>query len=280
MIKILAVDDEPGIIDGIELALLDEIESGQYQILKACDGIEGWVQIKLHTPDILLLDINMPEMSGIELLNKIILNKVDTEVIIISSYNTVDNLHATLDGNKAYKFLVKKFSNKLLKETILEVLENRKEERNGLVAAKKIVNNLSITQKYSLIEKILPQLPNKYLNQIKSKLPKLESSTSSEEKLDFEQLEYLDTEREKEGKITIKLLNKSSIDIANNKYLLLRWRNNEGKLEHRYFKSEDFQDPITTEIVKEKLRSRKKPVTPNLLKNIADYYQINDLAQL
>ena len=44
--KILIVDDEPGVILGIELALKKEISSGIYTLIKAFDGIEGWVQIK------------------------------------------------------------------------------------------------------------------------------------------------------------------------------------------------------------------------------------------
>ena len=279
--KILIADDEYGVIQGAEIALEEEIDNGEYELLTAPDGLDAWIQIKKYSPDLLLLDLNMPELSGRELLDKITANKVDIKIIIISSHYTLNNVHHTLSENKAFKFLVKRYSNQELRDAIKAAFEQDRLEKTGLVAAKKIVKNLSEKQQFKLAQNILDQvpldrLPQAYLNSLKSKL---EDYTSKEDNnsLDLKKLQSLDPQREKEGKVPIRLLSKASIDISGNKYLLLRWRNDEGKLKHRYFKDLDFQDPLTILIVKEKLKSKKKPISNTQLSNIAEYYNAPEL---
>ncbi|MGB9710679.1 MAG: response regulator [Thermodesulfovibrio sp.] len=63
--KILIVDDEP-IIRELILQIIDEIEDIDIQAIEACDGEEGLELIKKEKPDIVLLDIMMPKMSGFE----------------------------------------------------------------------------------------------------------------------------------------------------------------------------------------------------------------------
>jgi CheY-like chemotaxis protein len=64
-LKILIVDDEP-IIRELILQIIDEIEDIDIQAIEACDGEEGLELIKKEKPDIVLLDIMMPKMSGFE----------------------------------------------------------------------------------------------------------------------------------------------------------------------------------------------------------------------
>jgi len=277
--KILIVDDESNMIDTIEYALEDEIDENIYELLTAFDGIDGWVQIKKHLPDLLLLDLSMPEMNGIDLLKKINDNQIDIKTIIISAYGTKDNIKNTLSENKAFDFLIKPFSNQILKDTIEKALKKDKEENVGLIAAKRIVKNLSTKQKFTLVEKIVSILPLEYLYKLKDILPDLESKQKSTP-INFEELESLDIQRKKEGKMSIKLLSKASLDISSDKYLSLRWRNNEGKLDYKYFKPEDFEDPLTLKIIKEKIKTKKKPLTKTQLSNIAEYYNIPDLLNL
>lgn len=63
--KILVVDDERGIVDMIASYL-----SSHYEVLTACSGSEALGKIA-HQPDLILLDINMPEMDGLTLCRKI-----------------------------------------------------------------------------------------------------------------------------------------------------------------------------------------------------------------
>jgi len=285
-IKILIADSKPIEVNRIEAILSEKIKKNEYKTIKALDGVDAWVEIKKNSPDILLLDLNLPELNGIELLKKITTHKIDIKTIVLGSDkdNTKENIYITLSENKAFNFLAKPIDSQALKNSIEKALERSYEEKQGLIAAKRIVTNLSTKQKLKLLEKILDELPfnllpKKYIISLISKLNEL-LSEKEETNLNFKKLEALDPQREKEGKIPIKLLSKASLDISSDKYLSLRWRNNEGKLDYKYFKPEDFEDPLTLKIIKEKIKTKKKPLTKSQLLNISNYYQVPDLLEL
>ncbi len=58
--KILVVDDDPDILDAISMIL----ESQDYQVFTARDGIEGLATLKAEKPDLMILDLMMPKMDG------------------------------------------------------------------------------------------------------------------------------------------------------------------------------------------------------------------------
>ena len=66
MYKILIADDEPHVVS----LLQDYFELNQYQVITAHSGVEA-VEASAKKPDIILLDINMPEMDGIEVCRRI-----------------------------------------------------------------------------------------------------------------------------------------------------------------------------------------------------------------
>ena len=61
--KVLVVDDEPGIVKMVE----SRLKSAGYEVITAADGEEGLKKCQLFKPDIAVLDIRMPGMSGTEL---------------------------------------------------------------------------------------------------------------------------------------------------------------------------------------------------------------------
>lgn len=61
--KVLVVDDEPGIVKMVE----SRLKSAGYEVITAADGEEGLSKCKLFRPDIAVLDIMMPGMSGTSL---------------------------------------------------------------------------------------------------------------------------------------------------------------------------------------------------------------------
>ena len=71
-IKILLVDDEPDILEFLSYNLIKE----GYEVFTASDGAEGIKKAKIEKPDLILLDIMMPEMDGIEACTEI--RKVDS----------------------------------------------------------------------------------------------------------------------------------------------------------------------------------------------------------
>ncbi len=58
--KILIVDDDPDILDAITMIL----ESQDYQVVTARDGIEALAKLKAEKPDLMILDLLMPKMDG------------------------------------------------------------------------------------------------------------------------------------------------------------------------------------------------------------------------
>ena len=84
--KILLVDDEEGIRKVLGISLSD---SG-YQVLTAESGEEALDLFRRHNPSILLSDIRMPGIDGIELLRRIKAESPDTEVIMISGHGDMD----------------------------------------------------------------------------------------------------------------------------------------------------------------------------------------------
>lgn len=58
--KILIVDDDPDILDAVKMIL----ESQDYNVVTARDGIEGLATLKAEHPDLMILDLMMPKMDG------------------------------------------------------------------------------------------------------------------------------------------------------------------------------------------------------------------------
>ena len=63
----LIADDEPS----MRLLVRATIESDQYQVLEAADGDEAWALIRQHRPSVVLLDVQMPGRTGLEVLSMI-----------------------------------------------------------------------------------------------------------------------------------------------------------------------------------------------------------------
>ena len=83
----------------------------------ACDGEEGWSMYLHHKPDILFLDINLPKLSGIDLLKRVRESDYSTKAVMLTAHSDLDFL---LSGNqlKLTKYIVKPLSREVLNETI------------------------------------------------------------------------------------------------------------------------------------------------------------------
>ncbi|MCX5876573.1 MAG: response regulator [Deltaproteobacteria bacterium] len=82
MKKILLVDDE----DSIHLLYREEPEEEGYEVHSALSGEEGLTQLKVIQPDLVILDINMPGINGIDVLRQIKEMNPSLPVILSSAY--------------------------------------------------------------------------------------------------------------------------------------------------------------------------------------------------
>ena len=65
--KILIVDDDPDILDALTMIL----ESQNYEVVTARDGVEGLANLKAEVPDLMILDLLMPKMDGFSVLKEL-----------------------------------------------------------------------------------------------------------------------------------------------------------------------------------------------------------------
>src|SRR5690554_3867163 len=91
--SILVVEDEEKIARLLELELSFE----GYQVTKASDDIEALEAYRNGTWDLILLDVMLPGLSGIELLRRIRANDFDTPVILLTAKNSVEDKVSGLD---------------------------------------------------------------------------------------------------------------------------------------------------------------------------------------
>ena len=100
--KVLIVDDEKGIRDSLELLLKDE----GYKADSAADGEEALQKIKSENYDVVISDIKMPKLDGIELLQKASDVSPDTFFIVMTAYASVNTAIEALRLG-AYDYLIK-----------------------------------------------------------------------------------------------------------------------------------------------------------------------------
>jgi DNA-binding NarL/FixJ family response regulator len=96
MIKVLLVDDHTVLRDGLRFLLEAE---GDIQIIgTAANGQEAVEQATIRCPDVVMMDISMPVMNGIEATKQICAICENTKVVILSMYHTNDYIQRALDA--------------------------------------------------------------------------------------------------------------------------------------------------------------------------------------
>jgi DNA-binding NtrC family response regulator len=122
--KILIIDDEQNIREIFSLLLKEQ----GYEVETAENAAIGLEKIISFKPDLLLLDMNLPDISGIEVLGQVKVLHPETEVIIITAFGTIKNaVEATRQG--AYDYLEKPIDNDELLLLISRVLKVKKLQR-------------------------------------------------------------------------------------------------------------------------------------------------------
>jgi len=116
MIKILLVDDEPSVIKGLNL-LVDWAEYNCSIIGSAGNGEIALRKIKELEPDLIIIDINMPIMTGLELLKALKDEEINIKTIILSGHDDFEYLKQGLLFN-VENYLLKPVDKEELIKTI------------------------------------------------------------------------------------------------------------------------------------------------------------------
>ena len=95
MLKLLIVDDEALVRDGIALALKRECP-GELAILKAASGREGLAICEREQPEIIISDVRMPQMNGLDMARALVERQPGAKLIFISAYSEIAYYRAAM----------------------------------------------------------------------------------------------------------------------------------------------------------------------------------------
>lgn len=139
-IKILVVDDEEDMKQLIQFRFRRGIRKREYEFSFALSGIEALEQLGPETEiDVILLDINMPEMSGLELLAAIKNQKqpLSLKTIMVTAYGNMGNIRAAMNGG-AFDFVTKPIDITDLETTVQKAFVELDQLRQGAEAQRQL----------------------------------------------------------------------------------------------------------------------------------------------
>ncbi|MDX2046334.1 MAG: adenylate/guanylate cyclase domain-containing protein [Chitinophagaceae bacterium] len=140
MAKILVADDETDLEILIKQKFRRQIREHLYEFIFAANGNEALVKIQEHPDvDVVLSDINMPEMDGLTLLGKLAETSPLVKSVIVSAYGDMDNIRTAMNRG-AFDFITKPVNFEDLEITMQKTIEHVKQLRETLQAIKE--NNI------------------------------------------------------------------------------------------------------------------------------------------
>jgi two-component system response regulator PilR (NtrC family) len=136
--RILIVDDEESMRDFLSIMLHRE----GYQVDTAVDGAQAVVHLRDHNYDLVISDIKMPRMSGLELLAHIKERTPETVVLMVTAFSTTDEaVEAMKQG--AYDYITKPFRNEEIRLIITNALERRELRQENLALKEELGKRFS-----------------------------------------------------------------------------------------------------------------------------------------
>ena len=137
--RVLLVDDEKEFVQ----TLAERLKTRGLSVSTAASGPKALAKLELLEFDVIIIDMSMPEMGGIDVLRRIKQLDLDSEVIILTGYGTINTgVEAMKEG--AFDFLEKPIQISLLFEKVLEATKRRniKHDERSRLDIKKIAANL------------------------------------------------------------------------------------------------------------------------------------------
>jgi DNA-binding NtrC family response regulator len=118
--KVLIIEDDELMLNAMSLNLKD----GDYKLIATADGPRGLELYENEKPDLVLLDIGLPSINGIEVLKKIKKSDSETKVIIMTGYSS-EKMKEEAIINGAFAFFEKQQIISILPDVVKSALEIR-----------------------------------------------------------------------------------------------------------------------------------------------------------
>lgn len=118
--RILIVDDEETLTFSLYQSFI--ISKENYEVVTAASGNEAWEKFTENPFDVVLTDITMPGISGIELLKRVKKERPQTCVIMMTAYGSDEKKEEAMN-NGAFRYVEKPFEIKAMKNIIAEALK-------------------------------------------------------------------------------------------------------------------------------------------------------------
>ncbi len=157
---ILCVDDEP-----VNLTIMEELLQDNYVLNTAKSGEGCLEQVAVQMPDLILLDVNMPNMDGLETCKQLraAAETAEIPIIFVSALASQEELMAGYEAG-GDDYITKPFSEEILQKKIEIVLESQRRKRELKSISDKAVadlmNNLSHTEELGVVVRFLNRIQN------------------------------------------------------------------------------------------------------------------------
>ena len=158
--KVLIIDDEKS----IRMALKDILEDEGHEVALAEDGKKGLEQALANNFDVIFCDIKMPGMDGVEVLDKLVAEGVESSVVMISGHGSIDTAVECIKKG-AFDFIQKPpdlnrilitLKNASEKNSIVKENKTLKKKISGTGVQEIIGNSPAISQVKAIIDKVAP----------------------------------------------------------------------------------------------------------------------------
>ncbi len=147
--SILFVDDEKGILKALRRVFIDE----QWNLYFATSGSEGLKILKENNVDLVISDVRMPEMDGIEFLTQVRKTHPHVVRIYLTGYADQQSMVKALANGNAQQVLPKPWDDQELIEVVREALEQSVKQKQKYYELQRIINSLTT----------LPPMPQTYM---------------------------------------------------------------------------------------------------------------------
>lgn len=120
MAKVLVIDDDPALLRALRLGL----RAGGHEVVTAANGEQGITQTAVSTPDVVILDLGLPDIDGLAVCRRI-RQWTDVPIVVLSATGSEDRKVAALDGG-ADDYVTKPFGMAELEARIRAALRHRR----------------------------------------------------------------------------------------------------------------------------------------------------------